>query len=145
MSIRRRIALAWRALTGAPEPEPPSQPAAPPGEALRLLALLQCQGRLVDWLLDTLDGVSDADLAAVSRAVHRATKKALQEHLVIEPVVTVPEGGPILLRGYDPAAIVLHQAEAGDGLVPVNGHGLVSHHGWRVGDFILQPAEVLVP
>ncbi len=53
--------------------------------ALALLALLQREGRLVDFLREPLDGFSDADIGAAARDVHRGCATVLQQHRAFAP------------------------------------------------------------
>ena len=55
--------------------------------ALALLALLQREGRLVDFLREALDGYADADIGAAVRDIHRGCSKVLDEHFALEPVM----------------------------------------------------------
>ena len=57
------------------------------GAAVQLLALLQREGRLLDFLQEEIDGYSDAQIGAAVRDIHRGCKKALAEHLPLEPVL----------------------------------------------------------
>src|SRR5262245_61041494 len=73
------------------EPPPPPPPPKPSGAPLRLLAVLQRDGRLVDFLLEDLGGYADDQIAAAVRDIHPKCRKSLQEHLVLEPVLSGPE------------------------------------------------------
>jgi hypothetical protein len=70
--------------------------------ALALLALLQREGRLVDFLREPLDGFGDADIGAAARDVHRGCAKVLAQHLTLEPV----------MPGEEEAKVALAQAQA---------------------------------
>ena len=48
--------------------------------ALALLALLQREGRFVDFVRDTVDGASDGDIGAAAREVHRGCRKVPSPH-----------------------------------------------------------------
>ena len=89
--------------------------------ALALLALLQREGRLVDFLRDSIEGASDADIGAAAREVHRGCKKVLDQHLSFEPVMPGEEeakvigaqglrsrGDPADRRGQGRAAVPRH-------------------------------------
>ena len=76
--ILNRIALAfrafWRVLTDldfAARVEPLFSKA-PTGPDLRVLAVLQRDGRLVDFLEEEIDGYSDAQVGAAVRDIHRS-------------------------------------------------------------------------
>lgn len=97
--------------------------------ALALLALLQREGRLVDFLREPLDGFSDADIGAAARDVHRGCRKVLEQHLALEPVMPGSEESKVSVpKGFDPAEIRLVGEAKGD--PPFK--GTLRHHGWRV-------------
>ena len=99
--------------------------------ALALLALLQREGRLVDFLQEPLDGFSDADIGAAARDVHRGCRKVLEQHLSLEPVMPGGEEARVAVpRGFDPAEIRLIGEARGE--PPFR--GTLRHHGWRVVD-----------
>jgi hypothetical protein len=99
--------------------------------ALALLALLQREGRLVDFLREPLDGFSDADIGAAARDVHRGCRKVLDQHLSFEPVMPGSEEAQVAVpRGFDPAEIRLIGEARGE--PPFR--GTLRHHGWRVVD-----------
>ena len=129
----------------------PSGPAKPSGAPLRLLALLQREGRLVDFLLEDVQSLPDAQIGAAVRDIHRKCRQALQEHLVLEPVLAQPEGERVTVpTGFDPSAVRLTGNVTGQ--PPFT--GTLQHHGWRVreiklappaagqDEFVLTPAEV---
>src|SRR6478609_4553538 len=55
--------------------------------AILLLGVLQREGRLLDFLEEDIDGFPDAQIGAGVRDIHRGCKKALDEHLKLEPVL----------------------------------------------------------
>jgi hypothetical protein len=114
-----------------PEPERPRPSAAIQHRdgALALLALLQREGRLVDFLREPLDGFSDADIGAAARDVHRGCKQVLDQHLTLEPVMPGSEEARVEVpKGFDPAEIRLIGEARGE--PPFR--GTLRHHGWRV-------------
>jgi hypothetical protein len=139
------------------EPAAPAVPPAPPkpsGAPLRLLALLQREGRLLDFLTEDIQAYGDADVGAAVRDIHRQCKAALQEHLVLEPVLSQAEGSTVEVpAGFDPSAIRLTGNVTGQ--PPFR--GTLNHPGWRAkelklaappegqDEFILMPAEVELP
>ena len=138
------------ALSAPPKPVPPPKPSAEP---LWLLALLQREGRLLDFLLEDVGGYSNEQIGAAVRDIHRQCKKAIGDHLVLEPVMSGTENTPVeVAAGFDPSAIRLTGNVAG--APPFRGNLL--HHGWRVREiklsrppegqdqFVVQPAEVEV-
>src|SRR5262249_43553001 len=62
----------------------PTGPPKPSGAPLRMLALLQREGRLLDFLLEDIKGYSDDQIGAAVRDIHRNCHAALTEHLVLE-------------------------------------------------------------
>jgi hypothetical protein len=164
-----RFGLAWRAfrrVLGEPDfadkvrplvapPEPREQrPPKPSGEPLRLLALLQREGRLLDFLLEDVSQASDDQLGAGVRELHRKAQAVLKDRLVLEPVLPQREGDAVEVPpGFDPSAIRLVGNVTGQ--PPFR--GTLQHHGWRVkelklapppegqDEFVLMPAEVELP
>jgi hypothetical protein len=119
----------------APVPVPaPARPDARP--ALQLLALLQREGRLVDFLEEDLSGFPDASVGAAARTVHAGCKRALEQYVRLEPVLKDAEGAQVTVpRGFDAAAIRLTGNVVGD--PPFKGS--LRHHGWRAREVTLPP------
>lgn len=117
-------------------PEVPAAPAAPdPAPALQLLAILQREGRFIDFLQEDVSGFADADIGAAARVVHEGCRKALQEYVKLEPVRGEAEGDAVVLEpGFDPAQVRLTGNVVGE--PPFRGR--LAHHGWRA-------AEVRLP
>jgi hypothetical protein len=132
--------------------------AAPPAEpegaaAFRLLALLQQEGRFVDFVNEDLTPYADEQIGAAVRGIHEGCRKALAERVAFEPVLRVAEGETVTLEpGFDAAAIRLTGNVAG--APPFR--GVLRHAGWRVvrGSFpgrrgqdlnLIAPAEVEIP
>src|SRR4051794_32227123 len=127
---------------------------APIGPDLRVLAVLQRDGRLIDFLEEEIDAYSDAQIGAAVRDIHRGCRKSLHDYLTLEPVMNAAEEASVTIpSGYDPGAIRLTGNV--QGAPPFR--GVLKHHGWRVkeahlptlpatvGDaFVLSPAEVEV-
>jgi hypothetical protein len=99
--------------------------------ALALLALLQREGRFVDFVRDSVEGASDADIGAAAREVHRGCRKVLDQHLSFEPVMPGAEEEKVSVpKGFDPAEVRLIGEAKGE--PPFR--GTLRHHGWRVVD-----------
>ena len=99
--------------------------------ALALLALLQREGRFVDFVRDSVDGASDADIGAAAREVHRGCRKVLDQHLSFEPVMPGAEEEKVTVpKGFDPTEVRLIGEAKGE--PPFR--GTLRHHGWRVVD-----------
>jgi hypothetical protein len=124
----------------------------PAGPDLRVLAVLQRDGRLVDFLEEEIDGYSDAQVGAAVRDIHRGCRKSLREYLTITPVIDAAEETPVTIPAdFDPATIRL----VGDVDASPPFQGVLKHHGWRVNSVhlpvlpvarddssVLAPAEV---
>jgi hypothetical protein len=137
-----------------PEVEAPSVVAVTPessDRAVQMLAILQRDGRLIDFITEDIAPYKDAQIGAAARDVHESCRKAIDHYLRLEPVIDSEEGQPVTVEsGFDPAAIKL--------IGNVTGHppmrGLLRHRGWRVarvelpplpennGRSIIAPAEV---
>jgi hypothetical protein len=129
-------------------PEPvavPEKKAAPPAEppppstdaALQLLALLQREGRFVDFLEEDVASFADADIGAAARVVHAGCRKAIREHVKLEPVRTEEEGARVTLPDpLDAASVKLTGNVTGKG--PFT--GTLRHRGWRAADITMPTA-----
>ena len=118
----------------APEPEPAKlapkpEPKPTTDAALQLLALLQREGRLVDFLEEDIAAASDADIGVAARVVHAGCRKALRDHVELAPVRSEDEGAKVTLpEGFNPAEIKLTGNVQGK--APYS--GTLCHRGWRV-------------
>jgi hypothetical protein len=102
---------------------------APSGPDLRILAVLQRDGRLVDFLQEEIDAYTDAQIGAAVRDIHRGCRKALRDYLTVEPILGGPEDSPVTVAAdFDPAEIRLTGNV--QGAPPFR--GVLKHHGWRV-------------
>lgn len=111
----------------APPPEDAFKASSEP--AIQLLALLQKEGRLLDFLMEDVSGFSDADVGAAARRIHEDCTKVLRERAQLERVVDEEEGNAVELPDdFDRSTIALL------GNVPAQGpyKGTVRHRGWRV-------------
>jgi hypothetical protein len=139
------------AVPPAPPPPPPPLREASPDAALQLLALLQRDARLIDFVGEELGAYDDAQIGAAARVVHEGCAKVLREHFSIVPVRSEAEGSRITLAaGFDAALVRLTGNVVGQ--APFTGS--LSHRGWRVTEVrlpklaerhdarVLAPAEV---
>jgi len=138
------------------EAPPPPKPKADEGArgAVQLLGLLQREGRLLDFLQEEIESYSDAQIGAAVRDIHRGCRRALAEHLPLEPVLAQPENATVRVdEGFDPARIRL----TGNVLGEPPYTGTLKHHGWRIARVtlpvqtgatdpsVVAPAEVELP
>lgn len=168
-----RLALAWKVLTSgdfaaritgllnappaiAAAPEPAPNPVTPPkpsrSDAISLLAALQREGRLIDFLKEPIESYSDAQVGAAVRDIHRDCGAVLERQFAIRAVLDQAEGSMVALTGKPPGRIRL------TGKVDSNAtSGTLIHHGWQAttcsvpvytGDaesaLVVAPAEVEV-
>jgi hypothetical protein len=131
--------------TARPIDVPPPKPVVHP---LQLLTILQREGRLVDFLMEDIQGIADAQVGAAVREVHQKCRQALQDHVPLEPVMSEAEESTATVQsGYDPSAIRVV------GNLPARPpySGTVRHRGWRAREVNLQPlpsgqdAKVIAP
>jgi hypothetical protein len=61
-------------------------PAETSHRAVQMLALLQRDGRLVDFLMEDLSGYQDAQVGAAVRDVHAGCRQALTRYFTLAPV-----------------------------------------------------------
>jgi len=122
--------------------------------AVQMLALLQRDGRLVDFLQEDVSAYPDGQLGAAVRSIHSSCSQVLERYIKLEPILSSEEDQPVTVPvGFDPAAIKLVGNVTGE--PPIR--GLLRHRGWRVagvtlpslpqgsGRAIVAPAEVEVP
>jgi hypothetical protein len=118
---------------------------------LRLLSLLQQEGRFVDFLKEDIDGYNDTQIGAAVRSIHAGCRKALSERIELERIFPAEDGTEVVVEaGFDPAAVRLTGNVSGT--PPFR--GTLQHGGWRAatvslphspGDVdatIIAPAEV---
>ena len=118
----------------APEPEPKV-----PLGAVQVLALLQREGRLLDFLQEDLESASDDQIGAVVRStVYSGCRKAVKEYLTIVPAVEGEEGSEYTAEpGFDPNTVRLIGKVEGE--PPFT--GVLRHCGWKITDAKLPSAE----
>jgi uncharacterized protein DUF2760 len=121
-------------------PSPPARAVTPVDgnvPAVQLLAILQREGRLLDFLQEDVDGYSDAQVGAAVRDIHRGCKKALAEHMRVEPILREAENAQVRVDvGFDPSRIRLTGNVVGE--PPFT--GALRHHGWRIAKVTLPSA-----
>lgn len=123
-------------------------PGPPPATAAQLLSALQKEGRLLDFLSESLEDFTDAQVGGVVRGVHAGCSKIIQQYLTLEPVLPQKDGESVeVAEGFSPIEIRLVGKVEGN--PPFQ--GVLRHHGWkliaaRLPDLkksdILLPAEV---
>jgi hypothetical protein len=123
-----------RAVSDRPPLEIVAPAAADPTAALQLLALLQREGRLLDFFEEDVVGYSDAQVGAAARVIHEGCKRALREYLVLKPVWPENEGSTVVLEpGFDASRTRVTGRVVGE--PPFRGR--LAHHGWQVAEIRL--------
>lgn len=154
-SVRRRLTSVPETVTAGAEP--PAKVDAEKKELaerrmfLHLFAMLQREGRLMDFLAEDLNQYEDDQIGSAVRAVHAGCLRVVQEYLDPRPVLDKEEGGHVVIGDdFDPGAVKLTGKVVGD--PPFK--GILRHKGWRVGKLklptlsgsqntkIITPAEV---
>ena len=94
---------------------------------LMVLAALQREGRLIDFLQQDVTGFSDEDVGVAARIVHSGCSKVVKQYFEFEPAVSAAEGAIMVVpAGFDAQRIRLTGNVAGQ--PPFK--GTIKHHGW---------------
>jgi Domain of unknown function (DUF2760) len=121
-------------IDSAPQVEKPSLESV--DRAVQILALLQRDGRLVDFITEDIAPYQDEQIGAAVRDVHESCRKVLEHYLELEPIIASDEGKPVTVEpDFDPAAIKLIGNVTGK--PPLK--GLLRHRGWRAARVNLPP------
>ena len=139
-----RIKMAWRVLVygsyasdvveGLKELQAKRDSASMPPErvhasALVLLAALQREGRLIDFVRQDVAGFSDEDVGAAGRVVHAGCRKVIDQFFRFEPAAGGAEGQSLTVPAdFDAQRIRLTGNVTGN--PPFR--GTLKHHGWVV-------------
>ena len=119
----------------APPPDPEKERAKLVAEQLKLIGILQRDGRLLDFLSENLSDYSDDQIGAAVRDIHRDCHKAINKYLELVPVMDKVEDSPVdVPAGFDPSRIRLTGNVKGN--APFK--GVLAHRGW-------QAKEVRIP
>jgi hypothetical protein len=143
------------AAEAAPTPKATGEPPADSiDRAVQMLAILQRDGRLIDFLTEDISPYADAQIGAAVRDLHQSCKQTLLRYVTLEPIIASEEGEAVTLQEtVDPSAIKLIGNVTGK--PPLR--GLLRHRGWRVsavnlpplpgaaGRSVVAPAEVEIP
>lgn len=106
---------------------------------LRLLALLQTQARLVDFLKEEISGFSDAQIGSAVRKIHQDSSRCLEEFITLRPLFHESEGEVVTVPlGYDPSTIKVTGKVKG--APPYT--GILRHKGWKAHKISLPKVSV---
>jgi len=107
----------------APEPRQSSE------GTVQMLAALQREGRLIDFLQEDLSAYEDGQIGAAVRSIHTGCREVLKEHMEIKPVFEEKEGSTVTIpAGFDTTAIRLTGNVTGN--PPFR--GVLRHRGWKI-------------
>ena len=96
---------------------------------LHLFAVLQREGRLLDFFQEDLSQYEDDQIGAAVRSIHENCKKTMHRYLSPEPVLEKAEGDVVEVPvGFDQDALKLVGNVVGD--PPFK--GVVRHRGWKL-------------
>lgn len=123
-------------------------------DAVTLLAALQREGRLIDFLKEPIDSYSDTQVGAAVRDIHRDCGGMLERQFAIRPVLEQAEGSNVTIGADAKNGRIKLTGKIGEGH---QASGTLVHHGWQVtksdvpvwtGDIaaaaVVAPAEVEV-
>ena len=146
--LLRDLGLIRREAVPAPKPVAPPPPVVRTSDgALQMIAILQRDSRLVDFLMEDISGYADDQIgAAVRRCIDRC-RDSLARYIQLEPVIDGVEGTFAKAPSKDPNLVKFV------GNVPAKPPegGTLRHKGWRVAKVDLpalgakQDAAVVAP
>ena len=125
---------------------PPPAPRASDG-ALQILAILQRDSRLVDFLMEDIASYSDDQVGAAVRELHDQCRDSLAQYVTLQPVIDGVEGTFAKTPSADPNLVKFF------GNVPARppAGGILRHKGWRAAKINLpalsakQDAAIIAP
>jgi len=119
--------------TQAASPPPPV--ARPSDGALQILAILQRDSRLIDFVMEDIASYSDEQVGAAVRGLHDQARDCLARYVSLQPVIDGVEGTFTRPPSSDPATVKFI------GNVPAGtpSGGVLRHRGWRAAKVDLPP------
>ncbi len=143
-SVILALGLSKRVAKAAPSPASAAPKVDVSDGALQLLALLQRDARLLDFLMEDVSPYSDEQVGAAVRNIHESSRATLQRYLSLQPVIDGVEGAVTQLSAAgvlknDPGAIKLLGNVPADGNVKT---GTLRHKGWKVEKIELPALQV---
>jgi hypothetical protein len=123
----------------------PKAIAGPTDGAVQILAILQRDVRLVDFLMEDISGFPDDQVGAAVRDVQTQARESLGRYLRLEPVIDGVEGTFTKTQGLDASQLKLVGKVPADGKAP---GGTLRHKGWKAAKVELPqiaPGQVLAP
>ena len=127
LNLSRRSATA-PAKPATPAPPPPAAPVVRTSDgALQILAILQRDSRLIDFLMEDVSAYSDDQIGAAVRELHDQCRDAVARYVTLTPVIDGVEGTYAKAPAQDASMIKFV------GNVPAKppAGGTLRHKGWR--------------
>ena len=146
--LLRDLGLVRREAIPAPKPAAPPPPVARSSDgALQMIAILQRDSRLVDFLMEDISGYADDQIGAAVRELHDQCRDSLARYVKLEPVIDGVEGTYAKSPAKDPNLVKFV------GNVPAKPPegGTLRHKGWRASKIDLpalgakQDAAIVAP
>lgn len=146
--LLRDLGLIRREAVPAPKPVAPPPPVVRTSDgALQMIAILQRDSRLVDFLMEDITGYADDQIGAAVRELHDQCRDSLARYVKLEPVIDGVEGTYAKSPSKDPNLVKFV------GNVPAKPPegGTLRHKGWRAAKVDLpalgakQDAAVVAP
>jgi hypothetical protein len=150
--VLTKLGLSRRGTAAAPaQPAPAAAPAAKTSDgALQILAILQRDSRLLDFLMEDIASYSDEQIGAAVRELHDQCRDSVSRYVTLQPVIDGVEGTFTQAPSKDPNVVKFV------GNVPATppAGGILRHKGWRAAKVdlpslpakrdaaILAPAEI---
>ena len=112
----------------APKPAPAAPVVKTSDGALQILAIMQRDARLVDFLMEDISGYSDDQVGAAVRELHDQCRDSIARYITLQPVIDGVEGTFAKAPSSDPNLVKFV------GNVPAKppAGGTLRHKGWRV-------------
>ena len=136
LNLTRRIVTTPKATSAeaAAATKAAVEAAKPADGAVQILAILQREARLIDFLEEDIAPYTDEQVGAAVRDIHKNSRAALARHMVLKPVVDGVEGANTNLAsaGLDSKDTLRLRIV---GKVPADGKveaGVLRHRGWKV-------------
>jgi hypothetical protein len=151
LGLSRRSAAPVPSKSAASKTAAAAAPAAPTVKtsdgALQLLAILQRDSRLVDFVMEDITGYSDDQVGAAVRELHDQCRDSLARYVALQPVIDGVEGAFAKAPSSDPNVVKFV------GNVPATppSGGTLRHKGWRAAKVDLptlaakQDAAIIAP
>lgn len=115
------------------QPKAAAEPAKPVDGAVQLLAMLQQESRIVDFLMEDITPYSDEQVGQVMRGVHENCRKVLDRVMTLTPVVDGVEGTATNIAAEGLSNKQKQRIKL-IGKVPPDGKaesGILRHRGWQ--------------